>query len=190
MAQRQDVRGQPANGQRRPFRRVGSQPRTASASRVKGGEEPVRPAAFIGQFAGDLLPAVAELAQQRVLRQQQVLDGHLIEMVLAAHVQNRAHRHAVAARLVQVTKNWLAPAWRSSSNFASVRQNRDHVIGPVCVGGPHLRAVHHPAACARTARVRAAARSDPESGSLMPMQKEHSPARCAAGWPRAAPSVP
>ena len=76
--------------------------------------------------------------------------------------------------------NWLRPSWRRTGSSGSVRARAKkasaswaplvHTFVPVSRQPPSTR----------SARVRTLARSDPESGSLMPMPKTSSP-RLIAG---------
>ena len=72
------------------------------------------------------------------------------------------------------TRNCDRPACRFVAAVAGAHQH-DHVVRMVRARGPHLAAVDHPAVGRRGPPVRIDARSEPESGSLMPMQKNASP---------------
>ncbi len=55
---------------------------TRSVSSAKEDWKRSGPAALIGEFAGDLLPAIAQRADQRIFRQESILEHDFVEMML------------------------------------------------------------------------------------------------------------
>ncbi len=94
-------------------------------------------------------------------------------MVLAEEVADR--RMVIPGRL-RSTMNWLVPACRCSRSSGRVRQNRIMKWQWVALVVHSLVPSTRQPSPSRTALVRTEARSEPESGSLMPMQKKHAPA--------------
>ncbi len=73
------------------------------------------------------------------------------------------------------TMNWLSPACRCATSTGSVRASTMNACAR-CAPDVHtlVPVTDHPPST-RTARVRTLARSEPESGSLIPIPKKHSP---------------
>jgi len=102
VAERHDVRCQPADGHHRTLRRIRSKGAEQLHQQGKGGQEAIGAAAFERQLRRNLGPAVAILAQQGVPRQQQVGDGDFVKVTRAAHVCGGPHRHATGSGQLHV----------------------------------------------------------------------------------------
>lgn len=57
-------------------------------------QEPLRPGALIGKFGGDLPPARADLAQDHVVADPDVVEDDLIEVMLAVQQPDRCDCHS------------------------------------------------------------------------------------------------
>ncbi|MPM49515.1 hypothetical protein SDC9_96245 [bioreactor metagenome] len=106
-----------------------------------GREQTLRPAALECQFGGDLLPALAFRADQRICTELHVLEEHFAEMAVARQILDRPHRHA---RQRQIDDHLRQPL---VAVFAGARgaHQRDHVLAVVRIGGPDLLAVEQKA---------------------------------------------
>ena len=159
----------------------------SSVTRAKVERKRSGPAALEGEFARHLMPAVAEVADQRRGRQEDVVEHHLVEMVLAGHVEDRPHRDAGGCACRPGT-DWCRPAdppaSRRCGRTGSCSRPRGRRWSRAWCPG---RGSRHPPP-RRGCGV--AARSEPLSGSLMPMQKKHSPAAMRGSTVRRCSSVP
>ena len=64
----------------------------SSHQQREGATEALGSAPLEGQFAGHLVPAVADLADDAVVRHERVLEHDLVEIVLAGQLDDRAAR--------------------------------------------------------------------------------------------------
>ncbi len=86
--------------------------------------------------------------------------------------------------------NWLSPAWRCAGSTGAVRASTMKACAWWAPEVQTLVPVSDQPPSTRCARVRTLARSEPESGSLMPMPKKHSPATIRGRNSRFCSSVP
>ena len=141
-AQRHDVRTQAADRDRPGVRRFGTKGAHQFGEQHEGGQKPLRPAAFKRKFAGDLVPAVAFLAQQGGVGKERVLEDYLIEMVFAGQGDDRAYGDP--RRVVQIHQELADTAMAFLGRAGAAEQ--DHVVRFVGEAGPDLGAVDEVAA--------------------------------------------
>ncbi len=153
LAQAHEARGETADLAR--LAGIGRRP-DGIDQRVQHGDaaqEALRPAAFEGELRGHLLPALTLRADQRIGAQLHVVEEHLVEMLAASEVADRADRDA---RQPQVDDE-LRHAFVARRRFVGGAYQRDHVVRLVGVRRPQLLAVERPAR-AVASRIRADAR--------------------------------
>ena len=110
---------------------------------VVGFQEPLRPAALVGEFRGRLLPRAVHFAQHVVVGHERVLEHHLVEIVLSRHLVDRVDGDARRLHVDQELRQPVPAVFLGGGRRA---EQADHVVGVVGVAGPHLGAVDEPAA--------------------------------------------
>ena len=117
----------------------GSLPRLADQldHELERGEVALGAAALEAELGGHLLPALAVLADQHVVGHQAVLEVHLVEVVAAGQVDDRADRDAGGLEIHQELGEALVLLVRHHLGA----EERDRVVGEVRVARPDLGAV-------------------------------------------------
>ena len=170
-----------AGSSARPARRNPARHRGAHAA-----VDALGAAALEGQLGRHLRPARALFADERVVRQQHLVEEDLVEVLVAGEVADGPHGDAGQLQVDDDLRQALVPVF----GRARGAHQRDHVVRVVCVRGPQLLPTGASRRRVRVARVRSPARSEPLCGSLMPMQKKSSAAQMSARRSRFCASVP
>ena len=130
----------PEVGRQAPDRRR-SRGRRQRGQEREGAEEALGPAPLVGQLRGDLLPALAEGADDHPVGDEAVAQDHLVEVVLAGEQPDRPD---LDARALQIDDD-LAQAEVAVIAEGLAADQRDHRVGEVGARGPDLRPVQAPA---------------------------------------------
>ena len=88
------------------------------------GEEPFGSGAFVGEFRGHLRPALPLRADQRVVRQQRVVEHDFVEVLVTGEIRDRAY---FDARKRQVDQELCQTQLALVGAFAGAKQ-RYHVL--------------------------------------------------------------
>src|SRR5690606_30077282 len=105
--------------------------------------EPLRSAALEGEFADYLLPAVADIADDHRVRNEGVLEQHLVEVGFAGDIADRPYRDAFALEVDEDLAEAVMPAGFVARGGAD---ERDHVVAKMRAAGPDLPPVDLPPA--------------------------------------------
>src|SRR5690606_40695010 len=112
--------------------------REANAAQVA-----LRAAALVGELAGHLRPAVARLSHEGVVGDEGLVEGELVELVRAGHVDDRAYGQSL--RVLQVHDE-LAQARMARLLALAGAHEGDGVVVLVGEGRPDLATGDEPAA--------------------------------------------
>jgi hypothetical protein len=101
--------------------RIGAYGTHEFGQHIVGFEEALRARAFISEFGGGLLPGAVDFAQHVVVRDEGILEDHLVEFAQAAHLPDLIAGNA--RRVFMSTRNDVRPWRRFSLVGADVRNS-------------------------------------------------------------------
>jgi hypothetical protein len=138
MPQGMKLRYQPAEAFGRAQVRLRAKQAHQRDQHIERLQEALGSAALVGELARRLLPRAVDLAEKMVLRDEGVSEHHLVEVVLAAHLQDRVDADARRLHVDQELREAVAAVVGGRRRSAEEPQ---HVVGLVGVAGPDLGAV-------------------------------------------------
>ena len=110
---------------------------TEPIEQLEGREKALRSATLESKLAHHLLPAVAALADELIVRQEDVFENDLVEMMRAGHIDDWAYRYARCCQVEQKLTRAIMPRLTSAIGAAE----EDHIVRAMRVRGPQFRAI-------------------------------------------------
>src|SRR3546814_8778065 len=101
---------------------------------------PVRATALINQLVGHLLPAMSYCSYDHLVRDEYIVEHHLIEIVLSGQIDDRPDRYAGQRKIDEE----LADAFAAAFAARSRSREQNHHMDAVGIARPHLAAGNPP----------------------------------------------
>src|SRR3546814_7032740 len=94
----------------------------------------VRATALINQLVGHLLPAMSYCSYDHLVRDEYIVEHHLIEIVLSGQIDDRPDRYAGQRKIDEE----LADAFAAAFAARSRSREQNHHMDAVGIARPHL----------------------------------------------------